>query len=523
MHPPSAKTARGARLRPGACRLRLSGVRLAALGLGIAFLAAGCAGPLRFPSASLAEKETSAGLVRAYDTNGDKRADYFTTQSPDGRIDRIAYDTNGDGAVDSFVRLDDIPFDDCRHIVFVLDGVPYDLVEAFRAKGRLRLFYPPARVISTYPSMTDLALAEVFVSPKPLGFESLYYDHRANRLAGGSGDYLSLKNGAWARVVDYRAGTILDPIAYIYPNYVFARELDDFTNLLARRDRRHVIGYFVSTAGLATREGVRGIEKALDAVDRLSHQLVAESRGLVKITVLADHGHTLKRCEHIDFRKFLSDKGWRVTDRLNGPRDVAPVEFGLITYASFAAHDRPALAADLLQHDGVRLTLYQEGGAIVVRTRDSEARIERRDDRYRYRASAGDPLQLAPILERLKAEGKVDADGFVADRDLFLATTVHRYPDPLDRLWRAFTAMAENVPDVIADLADGYYAGAATRATWFDSAASTHGDLGRMSSTTFIMSTAGLLPGPLRSRDIPQALERLTGEPWPPCREGNGK
>jgi predicted small lipoprotein YifL len=495
-----------------------------ALFLLLAFvIIAGCGGPLRFPSVPLAEKETGSGLVQAYDTNGDKRADYFTTQGPDGRIDRIAYDTNGDGAADSLVRLDDIPFADCRHVVIVLDGVPYDLVEAFRAKGRLRLFYPPARVISTYPAMTDLALAEVFVSPKPLGFESLYYDHRANRLVGGNSDYLSLKNEAWARVLDYRAGTLLDPIAYIYPNYAFDRELDDFTNLLARRDRRHVIGYFVSTAGLATRDGARGIEKALDAVDRLSHQLVAESRGLVKVTVLADHGHTLKRCERIDFRKFLSDKGWRITDRLNGPRDVAPVEFGLITYASFAAHDRPGLAADLLQHDSVRLTLYQEGGAIVVRTRDGEARIEHRDDRYRYRASTGDPLQLAPILERLKADGKVDADGFIADRDLFLATADHRYPDPLDRLWRAFTSMVENVPDVIADLSDGYYAGAATRAAWFDSAASTHGDLGRMSSTTFIMSTVGPLAGPLRSRDIPQALERLIGEPWPPVRQGTGQ
>ena len=483
----------------------------------------GCGEPLRFPSAPLAEKKTHLGLVQAYDTNGDKRADCFLTRDADGREFRIGYDTMGDGAADSFVNLDDIPFDDCRHVVIVLDGVPYDLVEAFRAKGRLRLFYPPARVISPYPAMSDLALAEVFVSPKPLGFESLYYDHRANRLTGGNGDYLSLKNEAWVRLVDYRAGTILDPIAYIYPNYVFARELDDFTNLLARRDRRHVIGYFVSTAGLATRDGARGIEKALDAVDRLSHQLVAESRGLVKITVLADHGHTLKRCERIDFRKFLSDKGWRVTDRLSGSRDVVPVEFGLITYASFAAHDRPALAADLIQHKGVRLTFYQEGSAIVVRTRDGKARIERRDDRYRYRASTGDPLQLAPILERLKAEGKVDADGFVADRDLFIATAEHCYPDPLDRLWRAFTAMAENVPDVIADLADGYYAGAAARAAWFDSAASTHGDLERKSSTTFIMSTAGPLSGPLRSRDIPEALERLTGEPWPPLRGETGK
>jgi hypothetical protein len=117
----------------------------------------------------------------------------------------------------------------------------------------------------------------------------------------------------------------------------------------------------------------------------------------------------------------------------------------------------------------------------------------------------------------------MDSDGFVADRDLFFATADHRYPDPLDRLWRAFTGMVENVPDVIADLSDGYYAGAATRAAWFNSAASTHGDLERMSSTTFIMSTVGPLAGPLRNRDIPQALERLTGEPWPPLRQGTGQ
>jgi len=498
-------------------------LNLIALALAAASLAAGCAGPLRFPSAPLAEKETRLGLVQAYDTNGDKRADFFTTQGSDGRVVRIAYDTTGDGAADSFITLDDIPFTDCRHIVFVLDGVPFDLVEAFRAKGRLQLFYPPAPVVSTYPSMTDLALADVFVSPKPLGFESLYYDHRANRLAGGDGDYLSLKNEAWARLVDYRAGTLLDPLAYIYPNYVFDREVEDFMRLIGRRDRRRVIGYFVSTAGLATRFGAAGIEKVLDTFDRLSHQLVAESRGLVKITMLADHGHTLARCERIDFRKFLGERGWRITDRLTGPRDVAPVEYGLVTYASFAAHDRPALAADLLEHKGVRLTVFQEGDAVVVRARDGEARIERRDGRYRYRASAGDPLQLAPILERLKAEGKVVGDGFVADRILFLATADHRYPDPLDRLWRAFTGMAENVPDVIADLADGYYAGAAARAVWFNSAASTHGDLERMSSTTFIMSTVGPLAGPLRSRDIPHALERLTGEPWPPVRQGTGQ
>jgi len=511
----TAHPARGKRRAPS-CRA------VALLGVAVLIGTGGCAGPLRFPAAPLLEKETAAGLVSAYDTTGDRRADFFTTRGPDGRITRIAYDTTGDAAADSFVNLDEPAFADCRHVVLVLDGVPLDLVKKFRNSGRLRLFHPPSRVVSTYPAMTDLALADVFRSTKPLGYESLYYDHRAERLRGGNGDYLSMKNEAWAQHADYRAGTTLDPLAYLYPHWAFDRELEDFDKVLARRDSKTIVAYFVSTAGLATRDGTAGIEKVLDAVDRLALRLVAESRGLVKITMLSDHGHTLQRCERIDFRKFLADKGWRVADRLNGPRDVAPVEFGLITYASFATRDRQALAADLLQHPGVRFAIYQDGGNVVVRTRDAEARIRKRGERYRYEALAGDPLGLLPVLERLRSEGKMDADGFVADRDLFLATADHTYPDAADRLWRAFSAAAENVPDVIADLQAGYYAGAAQRALWFDSAASTHGDLERLSSTAFIMSTGGRLPEPLRSRDVPEALERLTGGPWPPPR-GNGK
>jgi len=523
LHPPSARTARGARLWPAPCRLRLSAIRLAALGLLAACVAAGCAGPIRFPAAPLAEKETAGGLVRAYDTNGDKAADFFTFMGSDGRITRIGYDTTGDSAADSFVRLDEPTFADCRHVVLVLDGVPLHLVREFQSRGRLRLFYAPSRVVSTYPAMTDLALAEVFRSTKPLGYESLYYNHRAERLMGGNGDYLSLKNEAWARRVDYRAGTTLDPLAYLYPRWAFDRELEDFDKVLARRDSKTVVAYFVSTAGLATRDGAAGIEKVLDAVDRLALRLVAESRGLVKITVLSDHGHTLARCERIDFRRFLADKGWRVTDRLQGPKDVVPVEYGLITYASFAARDRPALAADLLQHRGVRFAIYPDGERVIVRTRNAEAHIENQDGRYRYEATGGDPLQLLPVLERLRAEGKMDSGGFVADRDLFLATADHVYPDAVDRLWRAFHTMAENVPDVVADLQAGFYAGAAARAAWFPTASSTHGDLERLSSTAFLMSTGGRLPEPLRSRDVPDAIERLTGGPWPVLPGGDGR
>jgi hypothetical protein len=486
-----------------------------ALGLG-----AGCAAPVRFPASPIAQEETPAGLTQAYDLDGDRRPDYFTTRGADGRKATIAYDTSGDGKADAFVRLDDIRLPFCRHLVLVLDGMPYGVVEAYREQGGLRLFYPPSRLISTYPAMTDLALADLLRSVPCLSLEARYFNHGANGIAGGDADYLSMKNEAWARCLDYRAGTIWDAIAYVYPNQVFAKELADVRNLFDRRDRRQVTAYLVSTAGMATHDGIAGMLRQLDLVDRLSEELVWQTRGLVKITIMSDHGHTLMRSRRIDFRPALRAKGWRVADRLEGPRDVVPIEYGLITYTSFATRDRAGLAADLATCEGVRLVSYADADAIVVKSADGEARIERRGDRYRYRAASGDPLELVPVFADLAAKGLADADGFVADRALFDATAAHTYPDAADRLWRLFHGLVENPPDVIVDLAEGYYAGLESRAAWYRTAASTHGDLEQASSTAVILSTAGPLPPALRSRDVPEAMEKLTGSPWPPPREG---
>jgi hypothetical protein len=176
-----------------------------------------------------------------------------------------------------------------------------------------------------------------------------------------------------------------------------------------------------------------------------------------------------------------------------------------------------------VQCKGVRFACYEDGPAVAVRTADGLAAVERRQDRYRYRATQADPLQLLPVFERLKAEGQLDADGFAADRALFEATATHVYPDACDRLWRAFHGLVENAPDVIADLEGGYYAGMESRAFFYRTAASTHGDLERASSTAVLMSTAGPLPPVLRSRDVPKAMQELTGRPWPVPREGRAK
>lgn len=527
-------------------RLRFLRNNLAGAGLGIVVgltftlaTTTGCGNPLRFPAAPLAVTPGDGGASSAYDTDGDKQPDYFTTQDASGRIVRIAYDLDRDGKPDSPVNLDEIAPANARQVVLILDGIGYETVEAFRREGHLRLFHPPARVISTFPAMTDLALADVFQSVRCIGLETVYFDHQANQLTGSDNDYVSLKNEDWARRVDYRADVVIDPLSYLFPNAMFNQELTDLLACFDRRDRPRIVAYLVSTAGMGTRGSLAGQRKVLDTIDRLCEELVWKTRGLVKITILSDHGHSLVESKRTDFRAFLPTKGWRVVDRLEKPRDVACVEYGLVTYASFATRDRAALAADLITHPGVDVVAYDEGDAVVVVKGDAKARIERRGDRYRYRPESGDPLGLLPLVEKSRAAKAapapagqapatldLDADGFASDRAWLAVTLTHDYPDPLDRLWRAFHGQSEHVPDVMASLRDGYCAGMASRAFWLPRIASTHGDLERKSATAFILSTSGPVAEKwplLRSRDLPTILPELTGRPWPPARAGDGK
>jgi hypothetical protein len=283
-----------------------------------------------------------------------------------------------------------------------------------------------------------------------------------------------------------------------------------------------LVAYLVSTAGVATREGEAGLIRVLDEADRLCEELVWRTRGRAKITLFSDHGHTMTPCKRIDFRPLLAAKGWQVSDRLDGPRDVVLVEYGLVTNALFATKDRAGLAADLAACQGVRFASYLDGAAVVVRAAGGLARIERKGDRYRYDAVQGDPLGLLPVFKKLKAEGKLDSGGFAADRPLFEATALHIYPDACDRLWRAFHGLAEETPDVIADLDWGWFAGSESLAKMIPGVASTHGDLERTSSTAVFMSTLGPAPPILRNRDVPAVMQSLTGQSWPPVREGVG-
>jgi hypothetical protein len=486
-------------------------LRFAAVGLLLAAAtAAGCRKPVFFPLGPI--ETLQRPLPRsAYDTDGDGRGDYFTFRNQAGRIDRIAYDPNGGGRNPQIVPLDALGFPQCRHLVLILDGVGYEVVRDFYDSGHLRLFHPPSRVIAPYPTLTDLCFEDFFGYVPVKGFEAEHYDHKAGRMAGGSWAYLRGENTPYNRLLHYRANMIWDAVGYVFPWQVFGKEINDSKRLFDRRRTQEVRAYYVSSAGVGTKRAAEGHRMCLRKVEQLVNQVVWETRGLVKVTLFADHGHTYTPARRIPLEEHLRRRGWRLTKRLRSGRDVAYVRFGLETCAALSTKHPAQLAGDVVECEGVELVSYAaRDGVVVLAPGGGSAAVRHRHGRFRYEPHKGDPLELKGILKRLKG----DKDGYHDADELMRATAGHVYPAPLQRLWRAHFALVENPADVIVSLADEYFSGSRTFGR-FTKVTSTHGGLNARNSTTFIMSTVAPLPAVMQSKDIPRHMRKLTGGDWP--------
>jgi len=473
---------------------------------------AGCVKPVHFPTESISDAAKMNKAYSAFDGNGDGKADFFTFTNKTGRIDRIAYDITGNELADEIINLDAIEFGQARHLVIILDGFSYDTVKKYRDDGGLRMFHEPSRVISPYPSMTDLAMEDIFGYMPCRAIESKYYDRRANKLLGGSADYLAGVNEPYNNLLHYRANLLWDAIGYIDSWAVFGKEINDAKRVFNRGETQEILTYFVSSAGVGTRKGAEGQIKCLQKIEQMVNQILWETRGLTKITLLSDHGHSYTPAKRIELEKHLKEKGWRLRNSLKKPEDVVFVRFGLVTFASFSTQQPAVLAHDLIAAEGVELASFVEKEAVVVLGKGGQlAKIHRgRGEYYKYETINGDPLKIKSLLDSIKG----DSNGFNSADDLLNATGRHIYPAPLQRIWRAHFSQVQNPPDVIVSLGDNYFSGDASFAGSV-SIASTHGSLNYSSSATFIMATIGPLPQLMRSRDVSKNMKLLSGQSWP--------
>lgn len=456
-----------------------------------------------WPNGPVKSQTTQPGSEeRVYSAGAGSKAVY-RQRLEDGRVVALSFDDNGDGTADETVDLlADHP--DWPHFLIILDGVPFDVVQAMYDEGHFRLFPRPARVATVFPAMTDVAITKILHSPPCFGGEAAYFDRKKNRLSDGNSVYLNGQNAPWRPLVDYAAPQRVAISTYLNPPSVFSEELQEMEKLFSSTQKSRAIGYSVGTAGLGTRGGEPAIRSYLADVEKVCERITHDRRGRVRFSITADHGQTLQQCKLISLTDTLKKAGFRVRDSLGGPNDAVVVAYGLITSVAIYTDRASAVAEAVVSHPSVDLVAYREGDAVVIMNSKAKASVRAGKGGYSYDSSAGDPLELDGIIEGLRAAGQVSSDGVIADRPLLEATAAHRYPDPLHRLWDCFDGLIQNQAEVIVSLKPDACHGSRLFHAVVSPVASTHGGMDYLGSVTFLLCNARPkpLPAVLRVEDV---------------------
>ncbi len=294
----------------------------------------GCAPKQIFPTTYDALLIGDVPEQRAYDTDQDDRPDYCQYLNEHGRVIRLAFDYDQDGALDHQVDLDKFDPANCRQLYILLDGVSYQMIADMYDRGHFRLFHRPSRLISTFPSMTDVAFAEIFDLSPVLAYEAGYYDRPNAKLHDGSTVYLSGKNEPWNQRLDYRSRMWMDAVAYVWPKWWLDHELRAILSKYRESDKKRISGYSVASTCLGTNDGAEGYRQVLLQLEQICQAAMFASKGKIKITVFSDHGHNLTAAKFLPLKDLLKESGFRVVSKLKRPKDVVVPQFGLVTYAS---------------------------------------------------------------------------------------------------------------------------------------------------------------------------------------------
>jgi hypothetical protein len=210
--------------------------------------------------------------------------------------------------------------------------------------------------------------------------------------------------------------------------------------------------------------------------------------------------------EFISLKNILNDAGFRVRDTIESASDIVMDNEGLVNYAGIHTR-RPSTVADaLLKVPQTQLTLYMAGNRVIVRNAMGSAVVEKKGEKLRYVPIDVDVLGYQPVMDALKASGKMDAEGFAPDDVWFSQTADHEWPDAPTQIWNAFHGMVICTPDLMVTLHDGYHTGFTLFESFIDMA-STHGGLNQINSATFLLSMTGRAIRPLRTRDVLKTIE----------------
>jgi hypothetical protein len=394
-----------------------------------------------------------------------------------------------------------------RRLLLCLDGVPHKLILDARERGLFARFGPPTRLLSPFPTMTNVALSAMFGASPPAGYESLYFDRAAGELRGGIRKYLGRRTpdkipSSYMDNLDYQEPLPFEFLIYVAPESVWRADMQRFRERFrATPQTRDYFAFLKATDGLLHTQGPARLAVALESLDKILTEIRNYCGNETEIVMFSDHGMNLEENRRVDLAATLRRRGFQITSSLkqHGREALSIPAFGLCSYAAVYCGDEesvPQVASIIVEIPGVDFVVYRDGLEVVVESSRGSARIERRENSYRYLNRTGDPLDLH----------KFDEHGFADDAIWFERTAGHRYPDALANIYASlFTPRVKHTADILISLKDGYYYGWSPFGR-FVRLAATHGNALQSSSNAFLMSTHREFPEFVRADDARRLL-----------------
>jgi len=383
-----------------------------------------------------------------------------------------------------------------RRLLLCLDGVPHKIIEGARGRGLFDGFGPPTRLLSPFPTMTNVALSAMLGASPPQGYESLYFDRKAGELRGGIRKYIGRRTpdkipSSYMDDLDYQEPLAFEFLIYVAPERVWRADMQRFRERFRTAPQnRDYFAFLKATDGLLHAQGPDRLAVALESLDKILREIQSYCGSETEIVMFSDHGMNLEENRRVNLKSTLAERGFEA---------VVPA-FGLCSYAAvYCPGDEriPEMARTIAELTGVDFAVYKDGNQVVVESDRGQARIEHQPETksYQYLSVSGDPLEL----------GRVHI-GFATDNEWFEKTAGHRYPDAVPNIYKSlFTSRVKQTADILVSMKDGFYYGWSPFGR-FVRLAATHGNALQSSSNAFLMSTHRELPSYVRADDAKALL-----------------
>jgi hypothetical protein len=374
-----------------------------------------------------------------------------------------------------------------------LDGVPYQVIVEAKSRGIFDNFNTPSRLLSPFPTMTNVALSMMLKETPPNGYESLYFDRQSRELKGGVRKYIGRRTpdkvpSSYMEKLDYQEPLPFEFLVYVAPETIWQADFRRFKEkFLACPADRDYFAFLKGTDGLLHIRGKNRLDVALQSLDRILKQVLQMCGSETEILLFSDHGMNLVPNRRIHLQTHLKKLGYKLTDRFTRLSDEVSIPaFGLCGYVALYCREETTekLARDIAPLEGVDLVTYKNGKDLVVLSAErgqceiSFQNGERREFSYKGQA---DPLLLDSVIKEIGSHT-------ASEERWFAATANHIYPDALSNLYRShFGNIVNHTADILVSLKDGYYYGSSifSRLARLEA---THGNALKPSSTAFLMS-----------------------------------